>query len=429
MKTIIRNGKVIDPANHKNGYFDLVIEGNTIVGLIEPGKKVRPVKSERIVEIDATGCIVAPGFIDMHVHLRSPGFEHKETVRTGTKAAVAGGFTSVACMPNSDPVNDNETVTGYILAQAKLEGFCKVFPIGAVTKGLKGESLSEMGRLKEAGVVGFSDDGQCIGSAIVAMRAFQYASMFDMPIIIHAEDTELAGSGVMNAGDVSMELGLPGRPAVAEDIMVSRDILLSGGCGCRMHVAHISTKGALAMVRDAKKKGQKITCEVTPHHFALTEKDVGEYNTNFKMAPPLRTEADRDALIEGLADGTVDCIATDHAPHEPLMKDCEFDKAANGIIGLETALPITLELVRQKKITIRRAVELLTCGPAQVLGLSGGTLAEGAAADVTIFDPKETWTYSVDKIQSRSRNSPWVDQDLIGKVKYTLVDGKVAYKG
>lgn len=429
MITVIRNGKLIDPANRVNGDFDLVLDGKKIKAIVKKGTKVSVGKSKKINRIDADGCIVAPGFVDIHVHLREPGFEHKETIRTGTKAAVAGGFTSVACMANTSPVNDNESVTGYILAKAKARGHCKVYPIAAVTKGLKGQSLAEMGSLKKGGVVAFSDDGECIASTEVALRAFQYSSMFDMPVIIHAEDTELAGGGAMNAGAVSMELGLPGRSGAAEDIMVARDLVLASSCGARLHVAHISTKGAVDMIRYAKAKGVSVTCEATPHHFTLTEQDVGEYNTLYKMAPPLRTANDMDAVIEGLADGTIDAIATDHAPHEHLTKDCEFDKAANGIIGLETALPLTLNLYRKKKITLRRAMELLTSGPANVIGIKAGNLSAGQPADVTVFDPREKWIYSQDTIHSRSRNTPWIDGEMVGKVKYTFVDGKLVFKG
>lgn len=429
MITVIRNGNMIDPANKINGDFDLVLDGKKIKAVVKRGARVSPRKSKKINQIDATGCVVAPGFIDIHVHLREPGFEHKETIRTGTGAAVAGGFTSVACMANTSPVNDNESVTGYILAKAKARGFCKVYPIAAVTKGLEGEFLSEMGSLKKVGVVAFSDDGECIASTEVALRAFQYSSMFDIPVIVHAEDKELVKDGAMNAGVVSTELGLPGRSAAAEDIMVARDLVLSSSCGARLHVAHISTKGAIDMIRYAKAKGVFVTCEATPHHFTFTEADVGEYNTLFKMVPPLRTESDRDAVIEGLADGTINAIATDHAPHEHLMKNCEFDKAANGIIGLETALPLTLNLVRKKAFTLRRAIELLTTGPAKIIGIEAGTLSKGRPADVTVFDPSEKWIYSQDMIHSRSRNTPWIDKELVGKVKYTFVDGKLVFKG
>jgi dihydroorotase len=429
MKTVIRGGKVIDPANRINGNYDLVIEGKKIVALVKPGSKVKAGKTGKVKQIDATGCVVTPGFVDIHVHLREPGLEHKETIKTGTAAAVAGGFTALACMPNTDPVNDSESVTGYILAKARDRGKCKVYPIGAVTKGQKGESLSEMGGLKKAGIVAVSDDGACIMNASVAKNAMQYAKMFDLPVIVHAEDVTLAGHGAMNAGAVSVELGLPGCPAAAEEVMVARDLVLAGNTGARLHVAHISTAGSVDLVRVAKSKGVKVTTEATPHHFTLIDADVGLYDTNYKMSPPLRTEVDREGVVAGLADGTIDAIATDHAPHEALMKDCEFDKAANGIIGLETALPLTLALVRKKKITLRRAVELLTAGPARALGLSVGTLSVGAEADVTVFDPKGVWVYELANIQSRSRNSPWIEQKMIGKVKFTLVDGQIRYRG
>lgn len=429
MRTIIRGGRVIDPANRINAKRDLVLEGRKVAGIVEPGKDLPGKKSRKVKEIDATGCIVTPGFIDMHTHLREPGFEHKETIKTGTQAAVAGGFTSVVCMANTKPVNDNESVTGYILAKARAVGACKVYPVGAVTKEQMGESLTEMGSLKKAGAIALSDDGFCLQSSEVALRAFQYAAMFDLPILIHAEDSELAGQAGMNAGVVSMELGLSGSPAVAEEVMVARDMVLARSCNARVHIAHVSTAVAVDLIRVGRKRGVRVTCEATPHHFSLTEKDVGDYNTLNKVAPPLRTEQDREAIIAGLADGTINAIATDHAPHEQLMKDCEFDKAANGMIGLETALPLTLNLVRARRITMRRAVELLTCGPAGVLEIPGGTLTEGVLADVTVFNPNKKWIYTLDMIRSRSRNTPWINRTFVGKVTCCIVDGSVVYGG
>lgn len=429
MKILIRGGKVVDPANRINGPRDVFISNRKIAAVVKPGEPIKGAVAGKVFEIDAKGLVICPGLIDIHVHLREPGYEQKETIETGTSAAVAGGFTSVVCMANTNPVNDNETITEFILSVARRTGHCRVYPIGAVTKGLKGEYLTEMGWLKEAGVVAVSDDGNGIANSALARRALEYAGMFNLPVIVHCEDKDLVGSGVMNSGFVSCELGLPGNPVCAEEVMVARDLVLARVSKGHLHVAHVSTAGSVEMIREAKARGVKVTSEATPHHFTLTEENVRGYDTNCKMAPPLRTEKDRQALIDGLADGTIDAIVTDHAPHEQLQKICEFDKAANGIIGLETALPLTLELVRQKRITLKRAIELLTIGPAKVLGLPGGTLSIGADADVTLFDPKEKWDYILEQIKSRSHNTPWLNQTMTGKVKFTVVNGNVVYRG
>ena len=423
MKTVIRGGRIIDPANKIDRVADLLIEDGKIAGLLEPGQDAPGAD-----EIDANGCVVSPGFIDLHVHLREPGFEQKESIRTGTVAAVAGGFTSVVCMANTNPVNDSKATTRFILSQARRKASCRVYPVGAATVGQKGESLTEMGIMKESGVVAISDDGIPIQSSDVSRRVFEYATMFELPVLVHAEDKDIAGNGAMNAGVVSMELGLSGSHKMAEEIHIARDVILAKHTKAHLHVQHVSTGDGMEFIRYAKNRGIKVTCEVTPHHFSLTDADVGWYDSYYKMSPPLRSEADREAMIQALSDGTVDAIATDHAPHEDLSKICEFDRAANGIIGLETALPLTLELVRGKRISLQRAIELLTSGPAAVLGLPGGTLTVGAEADVAVFDPETEWVYSLDQVNSRSHNSPWLDKTLKGKVRFTLVAGEVKYR-
>lgn len=418
---------MIDPAQNIDGKFDVLIEGKKIVGLAKPGTGKRKIGSKAKV-IDAKGCVVAPGFIDMHVHLREPGFEGKETVVTGSQAAVAGGFTSVACMANTVPVNDSQAVTGYILSKAK-QAVCKVYPIGAATIGLSGEKISDFGELKQAGVVAYSDDGRTVMNAELQRRIMELARWHDMPLLVHAEDQNISADGMMNEGYVSTELGLDGNPAVSEEIMVARDIMLARFTGCRLHVQHISTAGAVELVRWAKKKKVPVTCEVTPHHFTLTEECVGDYQTNCKMAPPLRTVADRAALIKAMADGTIDAIATDHAPHGILLKQIEFDKAANGIIGLETALGLALKLVQKKRLTLPRMVAMLTQAPASILKLPGGTLRENQPADICIFNPDANYVYNADNIRSKSKNSPFINWELPGVVRCTLVDGKIVYTG
>ncbi|HPQ67737.1 MAG TPA: dihydroorotase [bacterium] len=425
MKTLIAGGRVIDPSQGLEGDFDLLIDGKVIAKIDKPGK-IKPDGKGKT--IDARGCIVAPGLVDMHVHLREPGYEGKETIATGSEAAVAGGFTSLACMANTHPINDKQTVTGYILAKAR-EAKCKVFPIGACTVALEGLKIADMGEMMEAGVVGFSDDGKTVMNAELQRRIFELAQQLDMPVLVHAEDERLAADGQMHEGAVSTELGLDGRPAVAEEIMVSRDIMLARTTGCRVHIQHISSAGSLELIRWAKSKKLPVTCEVTPHHLTLTDEDIGDYDTNCKMAPPLRSTEDRKALIKALADGTIDVIATDHAPHGILLKMIEFDKAAFGIIGLETALALTLRLVNETKLTLMRAIEALTVAPARILGLDVGTLQVGKAADVCIFQPDKTFVYTPERIRSKSKNSPFINWELPGAVRYTMVDGKVVYTG
>jgi dihydroorotase len=378
--------------------------------------------------IDAAGKVVTPGLVDIHVHLRDPGFEYKEDIASGTLAAVTGGFTSVACMPNTNPVNDNQAVTSYILRKAAEEGHCRVFPIASITKGLEGESLTEMGELKELGVYAVSDDGKPVSNPQLMRRAMEYARPFGMTIISHAEDLDLVGSGVMNEGLIATELGLKGIPWVAEDAATAREVMLAEFTGAHLHVAHVSTKGSIEIVRQAKKRGVAVTCEAAPHHFTLTDEAVRGYNTNAKMNPPLRSPEDREAVRQGIADGTVDAIATDHAPHHIDEKNVEFAIAMNGIVGLETALPLTLKLVEEGLIDLPKAVALLTSGPADVLGLPVGQLQEGGDADVTVIDPSLEWTVDAQELVSKSKNTPFDGWQMKGAAVCTIVAGKIAYK-
>jgi dihydroorotase len=371
---------------------------------------------------------VTPGLIDIHVHLRDPGYEYKEDIASGTRAAVAGGFTAVACMPNTNPVNDNKAVTQYIRQRAAEVGLAHVFPVGAITKGLKGESLSEMGELKEAGCLAVSDDGKPVLNGELMRRALEYSRPFGLTLISHAEDLTLVGEGVMNEGFVATELGLKGIPWVAEDAAVARDVMLAEFTGGRLHVAHVSTRGAVEIVRAAKKRGVRVTCEATPHHFTLTDDAIRGYNTNAKMNPPLRSADDVAALREGLADGTIDAIATDHAPHHYDEKNVEFNLALNGIVGLETALPLTLRLVADGALDLVRAIALLTCGPARSLGIQRGTLSLGAPADITVIDPEHKWSIDRSKLLSKSKNTPFDGWKVKGAAAWTIVDGRVVYR-
>jgi dihydroorotase len=426
MKILIKGGRLIDPANSRDGLFDLVIDKRKVLAVEKQGQlSEKEINGAEI--IDATGLIVAPGFIDMHVHFREPGFEYKETIETGCQSAAAGGFTSVATMPNTDPVNDNRSVTEFILRKAKETGIVNVYPIGAISQGLKGEQLSEMGDLKDAGVVAFSDDGRPVMNSELMRRAFEYSKMFGLPCIQHSEMLDLAEGGCMNEGVVSTELGLRGMPTEAEDIMVYRDIALLQKTGGRLHVAHISSGNAVDLVRMAKAKGLPVTCEVAPHHFALTEIAVKNYDTNAKMSPPLRVESDLEAIKEGLRDDTIDIIATDHAPHDVVDKQVEFNRACFGIVGLETALPLTLRLVEEKILSLGKVVEKLTSRPAEIFNLDRGTLGVGDIADIVIFDADAEYVVDVSKFKSRSKNSPFNGWKVKGKVIRTLVAGKTVF--
>ena len=424
MTILIKGGRVIDPAQGVDGQFDVLIENGQIAKV---GQNLASQSFSGQV-IDAAGKLVVPGLIDIHVHLRDPGYEYKEDIQSGTQAAVAGGFTSVACMPNTNPVNDNKAVSLYIRQRAQEVGLANVFPIGAITKGLKGESMAEMGELREAGCLALSDDGKPVGNSELMRRALEYSRPFGLTLITHAEDLSLVGEGVMNEGFVATELGLKGIPWVAEDAATARDIMLAEFTGGKLHVAHVSTKGSVELIRQAKKRGVQVTCEATPHHFTLTDEAVRGYETNAKMNPPLRGAEDVAAIRAGLADGTIDAIATDHAPHHFDEKNVEFNIALNGIVGLESALPLTLELVNEGVLSLPQAIRLLTCGPAQALGIPRGTLAAGAVADVTIVDPEWSWTFEAEKLASKSKNTPFDGWIMKGAATHTLVAGKVVYQ-
>jgi len=420
MNLLIKNGRIIDPTQNLDQTCDLLVENGTIK---EIGKNLAAPAG--VQSIDAAGCYVTPGLIDMHVHLRDPGFEYKEDIVSGTKAAVAGGFTSVCCMPNTKPAIDNKAVASYIINKAKVEGFCNVFPVGAITPGLKGDALAEMGELKESGCVAVSDDGHPVKSSELMRRALQYANGIGIPLITHAEDLDLVGSGTMNEGFTSTELGLKGIPRVAEDIATSRDVLLAEYNGAPIHIAHVSTLGSVQIIRAAKARGVKVTCETAPHYFTLTDDAVRGYKTNAKMNPPLREAADVAAIKVGLQDGTIDCIATDHAPHHLDEKDVEFDVAMNGIVGLETSLPLSLKLVSDGVLSLSQLVEKMACNPSKILSLDRGTLAVGAVADLTIVDPAMEWVVDADKLASKSKNSPFLGWQMQGGARCVIVAGKV----
>jgi dihydroorotase len=422
MKILLKGGRVLDPVHNIDDTLDLLIEDGKIANI---GKNIEAGGAETI---DARGKLVVPGLIDIHVHLRDPGYEYKEDIVTGTRAAAAGGFTSVACMPNTNPVNDNKAVTLYIRRKAAEEGCVNVFPVGSITKGLKGESLAEMGELKEAGCLAVSDDGRPVANGELMRRALEYARPFGLTVISHAEDISLVGEGVMNEGFVATELGLKGIPWVAEDAAVARDVMLAEFAGARLHVAHVSTRGAVEIVRAAKKRGVRVTCEATPHHFTLTDEAVRGYNTNAKMNPPLRSAEDVAAVRAGLADGTIDAIATDHAPHHIDEKNVEFNIALNGIVGLETALPLSLRLVEDGILPLKDAIARLTICPARALGIPRGTLEVGTAADVTVIDPELKWTVAAEKLLSKSKNSPFDGWKMKGAATYTIVGGKIVHQ-
>lgn len=422
---LIKNGRVLDPTSKTDAPLDVLLDGETIAEIAAPGRLSRDAKNAQV--FDASGLIVAPGFIDLHVHLREPGQESSETIETGTKSAVRGGFTAVCCMPNTKPVNDNASVTGFILDRAKSFGSTRVWPIGAASIGSKGEAIAEIAAMKEAGIVAVSDDGKPIATAKLTRQVMEYCRSLNLPVIEHSEDVSLAAGAVMREGVTSTRLGLRGMPAAAESVCVARDVQLVELTGARLHVAHLSAKASLDQVRYAKSRGLPVTCEVTPHHFTLIDEDV-QYDSRYKMNPPLASREDREALIAGLADGAVDVIATDHAPHEPALKDVEFDKAPFGILGFETALALSLEqLVHTKKLSLMRMVELFTTGPARVLGMER-KLAPGQPADLTIFSADRSWTYSVNDSPSKSRNSPFDGRSFRGGPAATIVAGRVAAK-
>jgi dihydroorotase len=419
---LITGGRVIDPASHLNGPAEVLIRDGRIESV---GTGLRDSDAQ---VLDASGAVVCPGFIDMHVHLREPGIEHAETIETGARAAAAGGFTTICCMPNTQPVNDNATVTSYIVQRAREVACVNVLPIGAITKGSLGEELAAIGSMREAGIVAISDDGRPVMNARVMRRAMELARALDLPVIDHCEDLNLSSGGDMHEGPTSVRLGLGGIPSASEDVMVARDLLLAELTGARFHVAHLSTSRSLAMVAFARTKGLRVSCEVTPHHFALTDHELFAYDSNFKMKPPLRCAHDAEAVIGGIVSGVVDAIATDHAPHPGSEKMQEFERCPFGITGLETALGLALaELVHKGRITLTRLVELFTTGPANILKLDRGTLSPGAPADVTIFDLDTEWTYDVQQSYSKSRNSPFNGRRFRGGPRATIVGGRIVW--
>jgi len=419
---LIKGGHVIDPGRFV-GIADVLIEKGKIAAV---GPNLSSPVDARTIR--ANGKLVMPGLVDLHVHFREPGFEYKETIQSGSAAAVAGGFTTVCCMPNTNPVNDNQAVTEFILERARLAGLANVLPIGAITKGSEGKELAEIGDLRRSGCVAISDDGKPVMNSLVMRRAMEYALAFDLTVVDHCEDLHLAECGCMNEGLVSTELGLPGIPAAAEDVMVARNLSLSELTGARLHLAHISTAGSVRMVREAKGRGIHVTAEACPHHFLLTEELVRGYNTHAKMNPPLRTWTDVQAIKEGLRDGTIDVIATDHAPHATQEKQQDFTEAPFGIVGLETALPLTLGLVEEGILSLEQAVQKLTSAPAAAFGLKKGTLAVGADADVVIADQQEQWEVDPSKFRSKSRNTPFAGWKVKGRVNTTIVDGRVVFE-
>ncbi|MGH9970697.1 MAG: dihydroorotase [Pyrinomonadaceae bacterium] len=424
MKLLIVNGYVIDPSQDLNSGKDLLIEDGRIAGVLEKGEP-----APRDAEVfDATGLMVAPGFIDLHVHLREPGQEYKETIATGAAAAVAGGWTSICAMPNTDPVNDSPAVTRFIIEQGQRARLANVFPIGALTKGSAGKELAEMGELKTAGIVAVSDDGRPVASAGMMRRAMEYARGFDLTVVDHCQDLSLSSGGVMHEGRWSLILGLRGIPAASEEVDALRDCVLAKLTGARVHLAHVSTRGALEAVRRAKELGLRVTCEISPHHWTLTDETLFEYDTNRKMNPPLRSGDHVGALLEGLRDGTIDAIATDHAPHHSDEKALEFDQAPFGIVGLETAVGLAFDLVHQGVITLERLVELCSTNPARIFSLEDrGSLRQNAWGDVTIIDPEFQWTFDVNRSKSKSRNTPFDGRVFKGAAVATIVAGRVVY--
>ncbi len=421
---LLRGGRVVDPSRNLDQTLDVLLKDGVVAKVDEK------IAAKGADVVEAAGLVVAPGFVDLHTHLREPGFEHKETIATGTRAAAAGGFTTVCAMANTDPVTDDAPTAAFVVRRARETGAVRVFPVGAVSKGLKGAELAEIGSMKAEGIVAVSDDGKPIANGNLMRRALEYASMFALPVVVHEEDPSIVGAGVMNEGWASTRLGLAGWPNVGESAMVARDVALARLTGARLHVAHVSTRESLDAIRAARKAGVPVTCEVTPHHLTLTDEDVARsgYDTRFKMNPPLRSEADRAALVAALVEGTIDCVATDHAPHHEDEKALEFADAPFGVVGLETALPALVDaLLVPKTITLLRLVEVLSTAPARVFDLPYGTLQEGAAADVVLFSTTKSTAVTPDGFLSRSRNSPWLARTLRGRVEKTWVGGREVF--
>ncbi len=421
---LLQNGRVIDPANQIDGPGDILIENGRIKTTGDAYSLQCP---ENGKTVDLQGKWLVPGLIDMHVHLREPGEEYKETIASGTKAAAAGGFTAVACMPNTNPVNDCQAVTALILSKAREAGFARVYPVGAISKNSAGTELAEFGELKQSGAVAVSDDGRPVANSQLMRRALEYSGNHDLLVISHSEEMSLSKNGVMNEGALATRLGLRGIPRVAEEIMIYRDLSLAQYVRRPIHIAHISTRESVALIRRAKEQGCMVTAETAPHYFSLTEKAVGQYDTKAKMNPPLRTQDDREAIFEGLKDGTIDVIATDHAPHSPREKELEFDQAANGIIGLETAVPLTMNLVRDNILSPSGMIELLSLQPARIIGVEGGSLSIGSAADITVIDPDKQFIYTKERVVSKNTNSPFLDWEFTGKAVLTIVGGKITF--
>ncbi len=424
-RVVLRGGRLIDPSQGLDGLYDVFIMGGRIAS-IRPAEDKAPV-GEGWLEYDCTGLVVTPGFVDLHTHLREPGEEYKETIKTGTLAASAGGFTTILCMANTHPPNDCEAVTRFIKKKAEEEGVVKVYPVGALTKGLEGRELTEMAELKDAGCIAVSDDGRPLMNTSLMRRALEYAKGVGLKVISHCEDIHLKEDGVMNEGFESTRLGLKGIPAQVESIMIARDIELCELTDSPLHIAHVSTRRGVELIRDAKRRGVRITAEVTPHHLLLTDTSVG-YDTNFKMNPPLRSEDDVKALRDALKDGTIDCIATDHAPHSSVEKDVEFDMAEDGVVGLETAFGVLMNLVHEGVLTLKELVGLLSVQPARLMGLNCGSLAVGSPADVVVIDTEREWTVEPERFKSLGRNTPFKGWRLKGKVVKTFVDGRLVYE-
>ncbi|MCK4390732.1 MAG: dihydroorotase [Desulfobacterales bacterium] len=421
---LIKGGRVIDPETGVDGLFDILIEDGKIASIENPQSAIQNPKSKII---DATGKLVTPGLIDMHTHLREPGHEYKETIETGCLAAAHGGFATICCMANTDPVNDNQSVTDYILKKARMAETVRVYPVGAISRGLRGENLADYGELKAAGVVAVSDDGNPVMNAQLMRRALEYAKGFGLLVIAHCEDRNLTANGVMNEGITATRLGLPGIPNAGETVMVARDIALCELTRASLHIAHVSAEGSVRLIREAKARGLPLTAETAPHYFSLTEEAVINYDTNARVHPPLRTAKDRDAIRLALADGTIDVIASDHAPHSSIEKDLEFEQAANGMIGLETSLPLSLQLVEMGLMKLNDLVARMSINPARILNLAHIGLKPGNPADLTIIDLKKRFTVDANAFQSKSRNTPFNGRELKGRAVLTMVGGKIVF--
>jgi dihydroorotase len=424
MRLLLKGGRIIDPSQNMDATMDLLIEKGTVSRI---ATTIPEGKGQKTEVIDLTGMIITPGLIDMHTHLREPGHEYKETIQTGSEAAVAGGFTSIACMANTEPVNDNRSVTEFIMRQAQAAGMARVCPVAAVSKGEDGKVLTEFADLKDAGAVALSDDGNPVMDSSLMRNALEYASSLGIPLISHCEDWNLSAGGLMNEGFMSTELGLPGIPNTAEHIMIARDIALAEFSDVSVHIAHVSAAESVRIIREAKKRGVKVTAETAPHYFTLTDEALTEFSTNFKMYPPLRRNEDIEAIKEGLKDGTIDAIASDHAPHSSIEKDVEFEYAANGIIGLETSLSASLTLVKENILSLSQLIAKMSTNPAEILKIPGGTLKVGSNADITVIDLQKKWTVKADKFRSKSRNTPFEGRNFRGRAVLTIVGGDVKY--